>query len=168
MPRSARVSLSEIDAAYRAHGHHVQRRAARMLEDESDAGEVLQEVFLSLLDRPEQFAGESRLSTWIYSATTHLCLNRLRNGRNRARLVSERARALARPSRPAPADDVAELRNLLVRLPEDLAVIAVYHFADEMTHEEIAEVLGCSRKHVGRLLVRLAQTMDLEEKRGTG
>lgn len=163
MFRRARVSLAEIEAAYRAHAHHVQRRAVRVLGDPSDASEVLQEVFLSLLDRPEQFAGKSSLSTWLYSATTHLCLNRLRNGRTQSRLATERAGAFSSPSRPPPADEIAELRNLLVRLPEDLAHVAVYYFGDEMTHEEIAEVLGCSRRHVGHLLERLERAMAFEK-----
>ncbi len=166
MPDPSRVSLSEIDAAYRAHGHHVYRRAVRMLGHPGDAGEILQEVFLSLLDRPEQFAGESSLATWLYSATTHLCLNRIRDGRTRSRLVAERAGSLPCPSLPPPADDVAELRDLLVRLPADLAQVAVYYFGDEMTRDEIAQVLGCSRRHVGHLLERLEETMALEKNGG--
>ncbi|HWX08955.1 MAG TPA: sigma-70 family RNA polymerase sigma factor, partial [Gaiellaceae bacterium] len=126
---------------------------------EGDARDVLQEVFLSLLDRPEQFAGKSSLSTWLYSATTHLCLNRIRSDKTRSRLTAEQDRAVLGPSPPAPADRVAELRDLLARLPPDLALVAVYYFGDEMTHDEIAEVVGCSRRRVGHLVERLARIM---------
>jgi RNA polymerase sigma factor (sigma-70 family) len=167
MHSRSRVSLSEIEAAYRAHAHHVHRRAARVLGDEADASEVLQEVFLSLLDNPRQFAGKSSLLTWLYSATTHRCLNRLRNGRTRSRLENERAPSLPSPSLPPPHDDVAELRDLLVRLPEELAQVAVYYFGDEMTREEIGEILGCSGRQVGHLLDRLESAMTTEKNGGS-
>jgi RNA polymerase sigma-70 factor (ECF subfamily) len=36
----------------------------------------------------------------------------------------------------------------------------VYHYLDGMSHAEVAEVLGCSRRHVGDLLVRVARRLD--------
>ena len=118
---------------------------------------------MSLLDNPAQFGGKSSLATWLYSATTHLCLNRLRNGRNRGRLTAESADSLPAPSPPAPADDIAALRDLLARLPRDLAQVAVYHYGDEMTHEEIAGLLGCSRRHIGHLLERLDRAVASDQ-----
>ena len=149
------LSTAPIEAAYRAHGPHVFRRAVRLLGSDADAREVLQEVFVSLLDDPSQFGGLSSLASWLYSATTHRCLNRLRDERTRARLASARAESLPSASSPTHAEDATELRKLLARLPIDLARVAVYYYGDEMTQDEIAAVLACSRRHVGNLLVRL-------------
>jgi RNA polymerase sigma-70 factor (ECF subfamily) len=33
-------------------------------------------------------------------------------------------------------------------------VPALHHYLDELTHDEIAELLGCSRRHVGDLIAR--------------
>jgi RNA polymerase sigma-70 factor (ECF subfamily) len=158
------VSLAEIEAAYRAHGHHVQRRARLILGDDGDAREVLQEVFLSLIDHPEQFGAKSTLSTWLYSATVHRCLNRLRDERTRARLREQSASALPRPQHPPSAEHVAELRVLLLRLPRELAQVAVYQLADEMNQDEIAEVMGCSRRQVRNLSARLQQALMSHEE----
>lgn len=47
-------------------------------------------------------------------------------------------------------------REVLAQLPPPLAEVAVYYYyCDEMTHEEIAAVLGCSRRHVGHLVEQL-------------
>lgn len=155
--------LSPIGAAYRSHGHHVLRRAMKFLGNEADAGDVAQEVFLSLLAAPEQFGGRSSLTTWLYAATTNLCLNRLRDGRLRARLVAQRGESTPFASSPTQPEDAVELRRLLVRLPEDLARVAVYYFGDEMTQDEIASVMSCSRRHVVNLIDRLAKAVhDLE------
>jgi RNA polymerase sigma-70 factor (ECF subfamily) len=143
-----------IESIYREHGHSVLRRARVLMGNDDDARELLQEVFMSLLNRPEQFAGRSEITTWLYSATTHGCLNRIRNDRTRRRLVDERAAVLVEASTDDP-ERHALLRQLLVRLPSELAEVAVYRYLDGMTHEEIASALGCSRRHIGDLLERL-------------
>jgi RNA polymerase sigma-70 factor (ECF subfamily) len=51
------------------------------------------------------------------------------------------------------------LRGILRDLDEQLAYLAIYRFVDEMTHAEIAVQLGCSRRHVGDLLVRLEEKL---------
>lgn len=157
------ATLAEIEAAYCAHGHHVQRRATLILGNEGDARELVQEVFLSLVDQPEQFGGQSALSTWLYSVTVHRCLNRLRDERNRARLVREHAASVPVPRQAASAEHVTELRALLLRLPTDLAQLAVHQFVDELSQDEIGEVMGCSRRQVRKLLARLADELATEE-----
>jgi RNA polymerase sigma factor (sigma-70 family) len=156
------ASLAEIEAAYRAHGHHVQRRAALILGDDADAGEVLQEVFLNLVDHPEQFAARSSLATWLYRATVNRCLNRLRDERTHTRLIAEGSDALPLPRQRASAEHLFELRRLLLRLPEELAQVAVYKLADEMSQDEIAETLGCSRRRVRHLLEQLERALAAE------
>jgi RNA polymerase sigma-70 factor (ECF subfamily) len=140
------------------------RRAARLLGNEVDASEVVQEVFLSLIDDPSQFGDRSSLLTWLYSATTNRCLNRIRDERTRSRIVNERGASLPVASSATQTEDVAELRGLLRSLPLHLAQVAVYYFGDEMTHEEIARVLGCSRRHVGHLVERLAVAVRSPEE----
>ena len=46
------------------------------------------------------------------------------------------------------------LEDVTKDLPEELTLVAVYRFVDEMTHEEIAELTGHSRRHIGNLLQR--------------
>jgi RNA polymerase sigma-70 factor (ECF subfamily) len=157
------VSPEQVACAYETHGHVVLRRARRLLGDDQEAEDVLHEVFLLLCKDPQQFGRKSTLLTWLYSVTTHLCLNRLRNCKTRRRLL-EQAGAVAQ-SAAAPHFSV-ELRELLARLPEAEARAAVYYYCDEMTYDEIARVLGCSRRHVGNLLSRLHAGVAQIEKCG--
>jgi len=144
----------DLETLYRAHGHVVLRRARQLMGDEQEALDVLQDVFTSLVRRPEQFQGRSSFTTWLYSATTHRCLNQLRNRKTRQRLLDQRPPADAAPAR---AEDLAQARQVLARLPDRLAQVAVYTYFDEMTQDEIAEVLGCSRRQVGKLLQKVAR-----------
>jgi RNA polymerase sigma factor (sigma-70 family) len=74
---------------YRAHAPGVFRRARQLLGHAADAHEVVQELFLSLFEKPAQYQSKSALTTFLYSATTHACLNRIRNQQNRERLRDE-------------------------------------------------------------------------------
>ncbi len=140
---------------YRAYGHSVRRRATQILANPDEADEVLQEIFVGLVARPEQFDGRSAASTFLYAVTTHACLARLRDRKNRTRLIDEQLRPWTTDVDPRAADTAAIVRAELAQFPEDEARAAVYAFLDGMSHAEIAEVLGCSRRHVGNLLERV-------------
>jgi RNA polymerase sigma factor (sigma-70 family) len=143
----------DIERIYRDHGHVVLRRAEQILGDRDEAVDVMQELFASLMDDPAQFDGRSRITTWLYSATTHSCLNRIRNRRTRARILASAEASRHGVAGPR-AEQIAAVRQLLTRMPDELARVAVYYYIDEMTHDEIARLIGCSRRQVGNLLER--------------
>jgi RNA polymerase sigma factor (sigma-70 family) len=160
---SSRVHLDVADV-YRRHGRMVLRRARVLLGDEEEAREALQELFMVLVHDPARFRGESSIVTFLYRATTNLCLNRLRDRRNRTRLLDQRVVPVAAEASAPTAVLASEAQELLARLPDDLARVVVYAFIDEMTQEEIAEVMQCSRKHVGHLIGRARRLVDAEEQ----
>lgn len=155
------LSLADCYARY---GSIVLRRARALLGSAAEASEVLQDVFLTLHEKPDQFRGQSSIATYLYSATTHCCLARLRNEANRRRLRAEFL--------PDPEDDVEVprvspetavlARRLLARLPDNLAQVAVYTAVDGMTQDEIAETMGCSRRRVRELIDQLKDYMQDE------
>lgn len=153
-PEPIELSALDIEAAYRAHGHLVLRRAKALLGDESEAQEVLQEVFITLLREPEVYGGRSAMTTWLYRVTTNMCLNRMRNDKTRQRLLDEHVAPAVHEAHQESADTLAAARQFLDRMPEDLARVTIFYSIDGMTHQEIAEVMGCSRRQVGNLLER--------------
>jgi RNA polymerase sigma factor (sigma-70 family) len=155
---------SDFESLYRTHAANAFRRARRLLRDEAEAHEVVHDIFLSLYERPEQHSGRSSMSTFLFGVVTHACLNRIRDRKNRVRLLERHVGSVPLPAAPATAADrTAQLRELLGLIPEPLAQVAVYAFFDELTHEEIARVLGCSRRQVGALLERLSRWMEAQE-----
>ncbi len=147
----------DVADLYRKHGGMIFRRARSILGDDERARDVVQDVFL-LLHRQREVLRSGGLASWLYTTTTHRCFNVLRNHGTRSRLLGE-----ARETMPTEHHDRSEplvlVRGLLPELPEELALLAVYRFVDEMTHAEIATQLGCSRRHVGDLLVRLEERL---------
>ncbi len=154
----------DVDALYRQHAPAVFRRAHRLLGDDAEAHEVVHDLFLSLFERPDQYRGASTMTTFLYAATTHACLNRLRNARTRARLAQENLGGVAPAGQVPSPEQVALLRDALGRMPEELARVLVYVHVDELTHEEAARLLGCSRRHVGDLLERATAWVQRTER----
>ncbi len=138
---------------------HEQKRSGR---GEPDAQEALQEVFASLLRAPQSLRNAASVVGWLYQATTHFCLNLLRHQRTGARLLQ--ARIAPAPAPGCRGEALAELRSVLSRLPAEVAAAAVYHHMDGMTHDEVAALLGCSRRKVGYLLERVQQSLARLER----
>jgi RNA polymerase sigma-70 factor (ECF subfamily) len=152
------MNRGDLERLYRHHGPAVLRRAHQILQHEAEAHDALQEIFLSLAN-DSSFEPDCGATAWFYIRTTNFCLNRLRDERNRARL---RDAAIAGPaSAPARSDDLVLARGVLAQLPAELADVAVYYYCDEMTHHEIATLLGCSRRHVGHLVERVHLTLKV-------
>lgn len=149
----------DIGALYRSYGHSVLRRARQILGSDADARDVLHEIFAGLVSRPEQFSGKSAASTFLYAATTNACLARLRDHKNRLRLLEEHVKPWASEVAPRTLEARVLVQSVLAELPEDEARAAVYCHLDGMSHAEIAEVLDCSPRHVGDLLSRTSERL---------
>jgi len=154
---------------YRRHAGTALRRARWLLASEEDAREAVQHVFLEVVEHPQQMDRFPSFVAWLYSAITHFCLNQLRNTRTRARLLAVAVAPAGARAAPARGEALAAAAQLLDRLEPEVAEVVVYHHVDEMTHDEIAHILGCSRRHVGNLLARarvsIAAAARAEEER---
>jgi RNA polymerase sigma-70 factor (ECF subfamily) len=156
---------TDFAEVYRRYAPGALRRARRILGSEADADEMVHDVFLRLLEHPEQYRARSAFSIYLYSAVTHACFNHLRNRRNRHRMIERFLVPLRAPGAEARGDISAELRSALAAMPEPLAEVAVYYYMDGLTHAEIAEIVGCSRRQVGNHIEAIARWADREELR---
>jgi RNA polymerase sigma factor (sigma-70 family) len=150
-----------IEEVYRKYGHSVLRRARVLMGNDHEAEDVMQEVFAAYVEDPNAFRQRSSVLTWLYAATTHRCLNRLRDGRTRARLLAEHT---PKSVECRSAEAISMVRQLLLMLPVDLATVAVYHYVDGFTQDEMARVMGCSRRHAGNLINRLRARWEEQRK----
>ena len=126
---------------YRRYGPALLRKAERMLQDRDEAQDLVQGLFLDLLQRPRAAAD----LPYLYRAITQpLPQSPARSG-NQGRLLSQHDQAL----RGLPGSHVDQIvldRQLLASLARSLDAraweILVYHFIDDMTQEEIATLRG--------------------------
>lgn len=138
-----------MEELYGRYSRSVFRRARTLLGDDDAARDATQEVFLRALRAATTPEFAPNPLAWLYRTTTNLCLNRLRDAKRRGELLSH--------LRPDECDsDASESRvvvqRILEQIPEQLQDVAVYYYVDELTHEEIASLIGVSRRTVGNRL----------------
>jgi RNA polymerase sigma-70 factor (ECF subfamily) len=67
-----------FDALFQRHFPTVYRQAFRLVGNQAEAEEVVQEVFLTMYEKAQTFRGESAFSTWLYRVTMNAALSKLR------------------------------------------------------------------------------------------
>ncbi|MFP2912589.1 sigma-70 family RNA polymerase sigma factor [Pyxidicoccus sp. 3LFB2] len=163
------LRASELTALYELYAPTVYRRARTLLGRDSDAWDAVQEVFCRLLESGAAFRAEARPMTYIYRVTTNVSLNLLRSRALRDVAASEPASSEEAASAPGEVEARNLLRALARELDERALQIATLHFMDSLTQEEIVEVVGLSRKTVGRVLEQVrarARELAHEPQRG--
>lgn len=138
---------------YRKYGPAVLRKCKRLLQNQQDAEDVTQGLFIDLL----QSEKEPDLP-YLYRAATNRCLNLIRDRQNRSRLLEQQDEQLRGPIRTR-CDTRAIGLDLVVKLIDLLddrsTEILVYHYFDDFTQQEIAKTLKISRRTVGKRLKKI-------------
>ncbi len=153
----------------------------RIVNDPSDAADTTQDVFLKVFRGMKHFHGESSLKTWIYRIALHEAANRRRWWfRHKAHETSMESEAgeheisneerLADPGGSpfdsyAHAEVRAAVKHALQRVAEPYRTALVLRDLEEMSYEEIADVLQIS---VGTVKSRITRGRDALRKRLAG
>jgi RNA polymerase sigma-70 factor (ECF subfamily) len=117
-----------------------------LLRDEQAALDAMQEVFIRALRAGSEFRADSSPMTWLYRITTNYCLNSIRDKARRSELL--RGKSPPSEEEPLSAEDRQTVLQLLSQVPADVGAVAIHYFIDEMKQEEVADVLGVSRRFV--------------------
>jgi RNA polymerase sigma-70 factor (ECF subfamily) len=133
----------------------------RIVNDPSDAADTTQEVFLKVFRGMKHFHGESSLKTWIYRIAVHEASNRRRWWfRHKAQETSiepadtgedafPRESHLVDPGESAfdlfaHGEVRAAIEEALTHVPEPYRTAIILRDLEEMSYEEVAEVLQIS------------------------
>ena len=131
----------EVDALYERYGPMVLRRCRRLLHDDHEALDVTQEVFVRLLQHSGRLS-DRYPSSLLYRIATNLSLNRIRD---RKRHPADAGDEILH--RIAVWDDLDApllVERLFRRHPESTRTMAVLHYVDGMTLEQVARECGLS------------------------
>jgi len=165
---------SACAACIEQHSPTVYRIALRVLGNESEAEDVMQETFLNAFKAIDVFEWRSSLATWLYRIAYNAALMRLRKPGRDAMSVEELAENEGVMETPrqlfdwcclpdaeyATSEARAELERAVSELPEKLRAVFVLRDLEELSTEETAQVLGISleavktRLHRARLQLR--------------
>lgn len=155
------------------------RLSVSLLKDGPAAEGVVQDTFLRLIERLDQFEGRASLGTWLYRIAYNLSVDRLR--KRKPDLVLEDEVGDGRLPSPVQLTDwqqwpeqllseaevTAELDKAIAALPEKFRVIFVLREIEGLSTEEAAKITGLTRSatkvrlHRARLFLREQLTQSL-------
>jgi RNA polymerase sigma-70 factor (ECF subfamily) len=164
--RCRRGDLSAFEEIYRAHSGRLYSVACRMVGNQTDAEDLLQEIFMTAHRKLDSFRGESALGTWLYRLATNLCLDHLRSRAARTNQLTDALddeHGLSDVGSRGLADRTLarmDLERALAQLPDGCRAAFVLHDVEGLEHREVAEALGIaegtskSQVHKARLRLR--------------
>lgn len=166
--------FGDLVARYHA---RIYNMAYRMLHSREEAEDITQETFLNVFRALDAFKGE-RFSPWVYKIASNLCLDYLR--RRRPVMVSldapigpdgdmsrEIADETALPEEAALAGALGlDVQKAIDGLPPKYRTVVVLRHIEDLSYEEIAEVLGLPLGTVKTRLFRAREILrvSLSEK----
>ncbi len=151
---------SQVTRLYREFGPVVYRRCLRLLGDRAAAEDATQEVFVKLMRDMDRLSDRETVLPWIYRVAMNHCLNVRRDARRRGQDgLAEDLDVVpdARADGPDSYPDRQLAQAVLARFDGETQAVAVGVLVDGMEHEEIAAVLGISRRTVSRKLTRFLE-----------
>ena len=146
--------------------------AIGIVQNAQDAEDVAQEVFIRIFRSINSFKGESKLSTWIYRITTSCALDLIRSRKSKKRFAflqrlfgenNEPIYEVPDFNHPGVAldqkENAAKLFKAIDQLPENQKVAFTLHKLEDLSYQEISEVMQTSVSAVESLMHRAKQNL---------
>jgi RNA polymerase sigma-70 factor (ECF subfamily) len=153
--------------------------AYRFVGDRTQAKDLAQEVFLRVWQAAKTYKPDAKFTTWLYRITANLCFNELKSARRRRwfqfrRSNEDNERSIEETfsdGSPTAEDLLLEkersrqISDALQSLPDNQRMALVLKRYDDLSYEEIAQIIGCSVSAVESLLVRAKRTLQEKLKK---
>jgi RNA polymerase sigma-70 factor (ECF subfamily) len=137
------------------------------LVPESDAEDVTQEIFLSLVDSIDSFRGRSAFSTWFHRITMNKVADYHRKSSRRKEQLKEND--VPRAIDPwKGTDDELIVKEVLVELPDKYREVLLLKFSEGLSFGEIAEQLNltyeATRSRYRRAIVMVRERLERDRR----
>lgn len=157
--------LSPASEIYDRYSSRIYNFAFRFLRNSEAAEDAVQEVFVKMLKHANQFNGDAKLSTWLFSITANWCRDYLRKSDNKPKETEEVLLSLPGPSELAPDRTLERRQNeamvqqaLEALTPEQREAILLSRYQG-LSYAEIAQISGCSEGAVKTRVFRAMETL---------
>ncbi|MEO6182099.1 MAG: sigma-70 family RNA polymerase sigma factor [Verrucomicrobiota bacterium] len=164
--RAKEEDAAAYDQLIRKYQERIYATVYHMTSNHEDANDLTQETFIKAYRALKSFKGNSSFYTWIYRIAINKTINFLKQRKNRfhlslndmdfnaendpdmVALVSDRT-----PRRDLNLSELSEkLNTALQKLSEPHRMVVTLHDIQDMSHDEIAKIMGCN---VGTVRSRL-------------
>lgn len=142
-----------------SHKDRVYSLALYLTRDEAAANDITQQTFVTLLAKAKEFRGDAKLSTWLYRLVLNLYRDERRRQKKWMSLMAMRRREpmLEKSSQEklfAREEIASAVKRAIENLKPKLRAAVVLKYLDDLSYQEISQVLGCSMGTVASRLNR--------------
>jgi len=136
-----------IEAIIKTHENKLYRTALAILGSKADAEDVVQDAFIKLFEKQQNFESPEHEAAWLIRVTVNLCKNRLRSNwwRRRAPLLD---------TYPVQNDDQRDIMETVLALPAKYRGVIHLFYYEGYSTKEIAEITGQNESAVRQQLTR--------------
>ena len=179
-------SIADLSALYAEQRSSLTAQARRILRNQADGDEIVQEAFLKFILAAPELDSRERALAYLRTTVNNLCLNQIRATGSRPNLVaidSETSQEkiaeisatnhISFDTNIAAAEDASIIREALARLSNDQRTALVMWEMEGRSTEEIAEALGTTPANVRHVVqrarasfVRVLATWVVDEETG--
>lgn len=145
-PEKRRAAFSKVVSLYQ---EQLYWQIRKMVLNHDDAADILQTTFMKAWDRIENFRGEAKLSSWLYTIAHNESINFLNKMQNERELSIDDPEGNLQNQVEADTyfDGDETQRHLLqaiATLPARQRQVFNMRYYDEMPYDEISDILGTS------------------------
>lgn len=157
--------FSPASEIYDRYSARIYNFAFRFLKNAEAAEDATQEVFVKMMKHANQFQGDAKLSTWLFSIAANWCRDYLRKADNKAKEAEDVLVTLPAPNELGPErtleqrQDAERIQRALKALtPEQREAILLSRYQG-LSYAEIAQIAGCSEGAVKTRVFRAMETL---------
>ena len=156
-------SVADFGDLVRRHQSMVFSIALHFLGDRPAAEELAQDVFLQFHANLPSLKSEAHVTFWLRRVTAHRCIDHQRR-RKAAPLSLDDAPELSTPAASPDPLLSRRLRQLVASLPEKPRLVVILRYQEDMSPEQIAQVLAMPlptvKSHLQRSLAMLREKVS--------
>lgn len=155
---------------YDRHWGRLYIHALKMLKDENEAKDMVQEAFIGLWNNASALNVSSSLSAYLFSSMRNKVLNQIRNNRVRTGYIDLFSHYMDTHNqtvleRMEEKELLSAIEEVIQSLPEKMKEVFELSRKDHLSHKEIAEKLGISDKTVKRQISNALSILRIRLKK---
>ena len=155
------TDMDRIKEIYDRQADRVYRTAMVFMKNRQDAEDIVQSVFLTLIERGIIFRDSEHERAWMILTARNRCKDMLKSAwRNRTDLGDEALLAADLQSGGKSADEAVLISSLLKNLPDDQLEILLLHYYEGYTVNEVAAMTGRKESGVRSAIVSAKKTIS--------
>ncbi|BAQ09593.1 elf family DNA-directed RNA polymerase sigma subunit sigw [Bacillus sp. OxB-1] len=144
----------------------------RMTKNPQDAQDFVQEAFIKVYQRLDQYKETGSFSSWLYRVAINHCLDQYRKKYYQSASQQIDENQVINPQHPEliflKKEKSRQLERLIATLPEDERLIILLRYANELSYDEISELADVPVSTVRNKLHRAKKKMRATVKREGG